>query len=800
MKINQLEIKIVLLALVIVSTVIASGYWAYRSLSEIVYSIHQEARPDYKLLMIKDLVANSNEIENQVRLFIITGAQQNFNEYQQLKTTTERQLEALLSSNEKQAERDALIDSSCLFISDKLLLWDEVLELNLSRDDLKEQFSGIYESLERPRLDTIQVEAPRASFFKRLFGKEDTTAHFEVVEKQIEKDELKSEIQHIESQLLSRTEEMKLLESKLLERNKQITGEVYRLLASIEKREQDKLIYKTEEADRLAKLTYRRLAIFSATAVLLLLIVIYMVISHLKKSRIYQQALRKAKTEAEKLTRARESFVANVSHEIRSPVNAIYGLSDQLRNTYDEKRRSEYLSYLLKSVAHLKTVVNDTLDFSKIQADKLKIEQLHFSPVAVLEEVMAIHRNDARNKNIDLRLILNNALPPALIGDPVRLRQILINILSNAIKFTEKGSIRLEVECQLNTDGIYQLSVAVSDTGIGISKDNLELIFEEFQQVEANRIQKYGGTGLGLAIVKSLTELQGGAVNVESTPGQGTTVRFWIPYHEGSAELLQQAGDELSLFIPDEIKKLTVLIADDEEYNRFLLEGIFKKWEVKCTVAKNGSEAVAMALENDYDLLLFDLRMPGLNGMEAARQILARKVDLIILAFTGTSDGEELNRCFEAGMKGVLMKPFTESELLNKIAEVLPVQIDMEQHNTKTDRLSPFDLSDLERQADGDVRFIREMIEIFIRSSSADLNALKEALHEQKYQLLADTAHKMAAPCKHLQAMQLYHLLKTIELKSLGGQKEISALNQLIDEVERQLADIHQQLEQVLQN
>lgn len=788
MKKPGVAFRIVVPSIIIMFAVIISGYFVHRSQQQILHTIHHAARPDQQLMLVKEIASDLSEIENNVRIFLLTGNRDNLLPYEQLNQKVQVQLDALMNASDSTRIEKALLDTVQQLVLTKLKIWEDILVLHFSKDDLKTSFSDIYDTFEKQTTDTIAGEKEQKGFFRRLFGRKDTLAQYSVVERSLEKDQIKREIRHIETNILEKSEMLELKETALIRQNLEVSGKLSDLIALVESAELSAMVDQTREADRLAALTNKRLLAFSITAVVLVLLIIFTFFDHLKKSRAYQRLLKKAKNEAEALTRAKAMFVANVSHELRNPVNAIYGLAEQAANTGNQQ--SELMEYLLKASAHLKHIVNQTLDFSKLQTDSFSIVERNFSPEALFREIMAIHAIEANQKGLYFNFESNGTFPPALLGDPVRLKQIVINLVGNALKFTREGGVTLQVACN-TTDRECQLHVEVIDTGIGIAPEHLPEIFEEFSQVE-HASTNYSGTGLGLAISKKLLEIQGGNIWVESTQGKGTTMGFDICYALGIGEGFEGESQVLAE-VPEQFRELEVLVVDDEAYNRYLLGSILKKWGARVAEAGKGTEAIRAAMKHPLHLIFMDLRMSGMNGFDTARELLKIQPQTIILATSASSKSHEIEACTEAGMVAILHKPFTEKELYEKVLEALridPSKAEM----MPVDAIPEVDLSELRRQANGDEKFFHEMLEIFLESSLAGMKAINEALRENKPDAMMEAAHKLAAPCKHLQASKLYVLLKQIE-NSAHKNSDISPLAPLI----KQLDDMMHALRQYLQ-
>jgi signal transduction histidine kinase/DNA-binding response OmpR family regulator len=783
----KIEIQITLIAVIIAAAVVTSGYFAYKSLSKIVYSIHQETGPDYKLFIIKDIAADLAELENNVRLYILTNSKADLVPCDTLQNQITEKLENLKIIIARGGNNVALADSIRELSVKKLELWKGVLALHKSTNNNQPDFSELYSKLEEQKVDTVEVETEKKGFLRKIFGGKKVTVDTTYVEHDVETDQIRQEIQNLESEMIQKGQRVKILESQLIEQNIALGEKMSRFIAEAEKNETDNLIEKTNEADRLARLTYKRLAAFSAAAVTLLLVVVFLLFSYLRKSRAYEQALKKAKAEAEKLAKAKEQFASNVSHEMRTPVNAIYGLAEQLLQEKTNDVAYEQISVIARSASHLKNIINDTLDFSKIQSKNLKIDAIHFSPADVFSEIITLQKNEAEKKGVALLYTTEDSLPEALIGDPMRLKQILINLVSNAIKFTDEGEVALRVKPILDRNG-FRLQMQVSDSGIGIPKENLGHIFDEFVQIDNQSGKKYSGTGLGLAIVKKLVEMQKGKIVVKSEPEEGTEVTLTIPFRRGKKEKIEETYFITSQ-VPSYFKKLSVLVADDEEFNRFLMKAIFQKWGTRYKEVTNGIDAVEVASKEHFDLILMDVRMPGLSGMEATKAILENDPETTIIAVTATNEQFDQDTCIKAGMKGFLLKPFSEKELVDKIKSALktkPAKID---RNVS----SKVNLQEARRFANGDEAFLKEMTALFIKTTGAGLKEIQIAANNENREIIAETSHKMAAPCKHFLANDLYKTIKRLEDEANNNSNWNTLKNQILI-LESEIKDVNDYL------
>ncbi len=382
------------------------------------------------------------------------------------------------------------------------------------------------------------------------------------------------------------------------------------------------------------------------------------------------------KERAEQSEKFKQQFLANMSHEIRTPMNSIIGMTNLLIKSDMEEAQKKYLNIIKKSSENLLVIINDILDLSKIEAGKMEFEKIDFLISDVIETVFHTVHFNAEEKQLQLTYTIDEKLPIALKGDPVRLNQILINLAGNAIKFTEKGSVNIAATLMSSSGNQVMAEFAVTDTGIGIPEDKLYKIFESFSQASSDTTRRFGGTGLGLTISKQLIELQGGSIYVHSRYGSGTTFGFKIPYEIGSAEEIGRKMLNESDVSPDELKGLKILLVEDNQFNRIVaidtLEELQK--DILIDVAENGNEALLKLKENEYDVILMDIQMPEMDGFEATEQIRKTfptpKNKTAIIAMTANVTKDEVDRCFEAGMDEYIAKPFVPQDLMNKIVEV----------------------------------------------------------------------------------------------------------------------------------
>ena len=384
----------------------------------------------------------------------------------------------------------------------------------------------------------------------------------------------------------------------------------------------------------------------------------------------YQKELIKAKELAEQGKRIKDNFLANMSHEIRTPINGIIGIAQLLKKTELSDEQREMVNLLEISSNSLLGVINDVLDLSKIESGKFKINRAATDILKICEAVVDLLRIPSIEKKLELKLDLDPALPKMILADSLRLNQILMNLIGNAIKFTHEGGVTLKVSILDRKGNNLQIKFSVIDTGIGIAEENIDKIFETFEQADEQTTIKFGGTGLGLSIVRNLARLKGGTLEVASEEFKGSTFSFtnWYEVLKDADTQKKQTEETLMPF-----SNVKVLVAEDNPINKFLIIKILQGWHVQMDVVENGQEALDMLKENDYHLILMDTFMPVMNGLEAIKLIregyAPGKENVPIITFSAAVLDTDKETAIAAGANDVISKPFEPATLYKKIQE-----------------------------------------------------------------------------------------------------------------------------------
>ena len=466
----------------------------------------------------------------------------------------------------------------------------------------------------------------------------------------------------------------------------------------------------------------------------------------------YEKALKSAKDQAEEAVKAKSDFLSNMSHEMRTPLNAIIGFTDLLLQKSVEEDSLENIQAIKYSSENLLMLINDILDLSKIEAGKLTIENIDFNIKYLLEQTVNIIRVKAIDKNIKLHYSLDESIPENLIGDPVRLNQVLLNLTSNAVKFTHQGSINISVTCIQKDEKNINIKFEVKDTGIGISPEKLPLIFESFTQAETFTARKYGGTGLGLSITKKLVELLGGSILVTSEEYLGTTFTVEIPCRISEKTEVNKDKTEVEY---KSFKDAKLLLVEDNQFNQILITKVLEKWAIEIDIANNGIEAVLLLQKKTYDVIMMDMQMPEMNGIETAIYIRDTNSDVLdhsvpIIAISADAYIESKDKAIQAGMNDYITKPFRQKELYQLLNQYLQSadysQIAItDQHSEYHTIQSPkqsISIKHLRESLQEDAA-LKELLSFYISNTSTGIQNMINAFNNGNMDAVYQSAHKL---------------------------------------------------------
>lgn len=521
--------------------------------------------------------------------------------------------------------------------------------------------------------------------------------------------------------------------------------------------------------------------------------------------------LKEAKEKAEEANNFKSEFIANISHEIRTPLNAILGFTEQLLKTNLETKQHEFVKIIDKSSEHLLSLVNQVLVLSKIEAGQVQLDKVPFRLTSVVNEVFNTLNIKAEEKGLSFKLQLDCDPEIVVIGDAFRLKQILINVISNAIKFTQDGYVKLIVSEHKTLKKNVSVQFDVIDTGVGISKDKQHLIFNQFSQADSAITKKFGGTGLGLTISKKLIEIQDGKISVESEVGKGTHFTIVLKYRKGEDNQLEKPKPEVDAVLSgkDKIEGIRVLLVDDDAVNRLLGKTILEEFNCDIDVAIDGKEAIEKVKSNNYDIILLDLHMPDMSGFDVATSLRKKyNIKTKIVAVTAAVLRRDIKRLKKSGINDYLIKPFKEANLYNKICDNLDIHgiLSSKQEAEKNEnevKGSDFDLSELQIIAKGNNKFIAKMLDTFINTTESNLKLILEYREQKNWKLVGEVSHKMLPAMRHLKVSRVVDILTEIKVKTLVEPKfgEIPVLlKDAIVNIESTLEKIKSEKEEIVNN
>ena len=803
-----MKFKFVLIFLILAVTLSTIGYYGQTTLSELIDSVQEESKPNYRLNLIQDISSSLLIGENSLNRFSVTKLPHDLDNYRAMTATIGAKLDSFNSlsiTNRKNLQEAQQLND---LIKEKVMIANRLIKLKdqentsiatnrilhaikkqeqrLAEESLKIESREIG-SIELPTLlDTPlsdlskEPEEKKPGLFKKLLGRKkksdeseeatkgpsitwyDTTAVVNPVfdyQKPIETDEIKNLVTRIGEEEKEFNKRLSNKELDLLISDKEVSERLNRLIGSIESQEQ---IISDQRAQRAAELTAQTREIMSRTIIIslvticFLLGVIFVDFSRLKKKRAQ---LKIAKEEAERLARIKQDFLATMSHEIRTPLTAIVGFTEQLKTVKEQEKIDEYTEIIRKSSHHLLNLVNDILDYARLEAGSVKSHSVAFHPQQEIEEVMGLFQAQAKEKNI-LLVNQSNVNDLVLMGDSFRYKQILINLVSNGLKFTESGAVTVKAQYQN-----AQLVTSITDTGVGIPKSHVARIFKEFEQADTSTTRNYGGTGLGLTIVNKLIELLEGTIEVESEPEVGTTFTISLPFEESNKEVVITPVMDIETV---DLSGLKICIVDDEPFNLELQRTILEQHQAEVTMVQDPELTFEIMAHQEFDMIILDLHMPKVSGFELAQKIrLNENSSVRLLASTASTTPEDFQGIEEAGFDDWITKPFTTEELVTKISNLV---------NPKGPGSSPklrsfdsLEIDGLINLSQGNMGFVVNMLKLYLDGTEDNFRHLATALELADLEGIRLTAHKMVAPSRHFNLKYFTTALKQIETEAANS-------------------------------
>ncbi len=513
-----------------------------------------------------------------------------------------------------------------------------------------------------------------------------------------------------------------------------------------------------------------------------------------------EKALKEAIIKSENAVKSKQQFLSNMSHEIRTPMNAIIGFTKVILNTELTKKQREYLTAIKTSGDTLIVLINDILDLAKVDSGKLIFEKTPFKLSVSIKTMLHLFETKIQEKNLKLIVNYDSTIPEVIMGDVVRLHQIIINLVSNAIKFTSEGTITIGVKKISKSDENSTIEFSVADTGIGIEINNIDKIFENFQQAHSQTSRIYGGTGLGLAIVKQLVEAQGGTISVKSKENEGSVFSFVLQFAKANGATVLDI-DTVEL-VDYDITGTKVLVVEDVELNQLLMKTLLDDLGFESEIVANGKIAIESLQINHYDIILMDIQMPVMNGFQATDYIRnTLKLNLPIIALTADVTTVDLEKCKAFGMNDFIAKPVDDRKLFNKIINLLKKNKTIVNHsnsiNQQENKYKWIDLTYLNSITKSNSKLKIEMIELYLKQTPPLINTISKSYDQRDFETLKLTIHKLlpsfsivGIESKYIElAKKIENEITSPQLKN-SIQKIENACNQAMEELKIELNNL----------
>ena len=491
-----------------------------------------------------------------------------------------------------------------------------------------------------------------------------------------------------------------------------------------------------------------------------------------------------ARVQAESSAKAKQTFLANMSHEIRTPMNAILGMTNQLGKTSLNQNQLSYLNTIHSAADNLLIIINDILDLSKIDAGKLSLEKIGFDLRVVVDRVMQVLMHKAEEKGLDFSNInFDKKLSPVFMGDPYRLKQVLLNLVSNAIKFTHKGKV--DISCFLVESLPLQqkVRIVITDTGIGMDDTFSKNLFQKFIQEDNSILRKYGGTGLGMSISKELIEMMGGVITVKSKKAEGTEIIMDFEFEMGA--LIDLPVKEMTIVDTSILNGKKILVTDDNEMNQMVAATVLENYGANIVQAFNGAEAIELLKVDEFDLIFMDIQMPVMDGFQATQIIRNSHSSAIpIIALTANAIQGDNIKCIEAGMNDYISKPFEEAQLVNMVAKWLDKKQASFEPAEPIDNKKLYDLTSLKEISRGNEAFVKKMLQVFIEQVPAILLEINNSFEQSNFLAIKKAAHRIKPSIDNLGISSLKPMVRQIETLALENKhsEELTRLLQQFNE------------------
>ncbi|RKQ42772.1 signal transduction histidine kinase [Roseivirga pacifica] len=816
----------------------AAIFWSFKSYNELTNSINNLSRPDNKSALIQYTIQGITKAENHIQSYILTNDSDIYQEYQQ----EIKRVQTSIDSLKKEMHQDSLqvqrVDSLERLFLQKLSYLDDFLsekratqtrifssqalaEIEKNTADSTGTGTQILTKVKtteetRPSLEKEVVETEYKApglweGVKRLFGAKniridtvrkitnDTIRTTEVVIDTLEITnynpdtmllKVKEILQEVANQEFSKRSLLSTKELEMLRKDLELSQSIDRIIDQLQAYEHQKGLEQRAQSTQITQNSTRAVLAFGLAGIGIGGIFLFAIGRDLTRSIYLSKRLALEKEKADRLGKMKEEFLANMSHEIRTPLNSILGFSDLIKQTNLNEKQDFYSKALQENTKYLSNLVNDILDFSKLESSKISLNEVPFHLPTLIAEVESLFMLQCQQKGIDLRVTIDEQLKDiSLIGDEFRLRQILINLLSNAAKFTQQGHISLKVNTK-EKSGTQQLKIEVYDTGKGIAPDKFKSIFKAFEQEDSSITKEFGGTGLGLAIVQQLVHAMGGKITVDSKLNEYTKFTIKVAFKASQTHKTSK---------PDQIQKSFqladkhIVLVDDDYWNRALLSTLLNKLVTRVTPFENGMEATSFIESNheQIDLVLTDISMPEVSGIDLLKKLRTAQIDTPVIAITAHAMPQKLNTIKAEGFDDLITKPFKEESIRQAISQALSME--NKPANSSEQPQPSFDFEHIRQFSGDDEAIFNQLVRGLIENNKENVSLYEQFLAAGEKSKLADLAHKMIQTYNSLNMPLVVEALKSIEVYH-----ELKKYQQMVETANQLLPDLQQINDQLI--
>lgn len=793
---------------------LGSAFYLFSKNNELLLSkVDEVTRPDELMNNLKLLNRQLTIAEKHVRAFTLSQTEDYIRQYTEIKESIHQNIETI--ANTRSATLEAQTDSLSWIVNRQLKIYDELLSISYSKildsalTDIREisltDSSELEDSASSANLaQLLRNSEKKKSFFSDLFSNKKKQRELQELIKKAQHDmdkkqqaiqraaETKKQMAETAEKQRQQIQELNERELKLLGEEKLLNAKFETVLTTIEENRQEQNEKDIKEAKQaVAHSSLMMKWLMTAGSAVILMLTFFLVIDIVKSDR-RRKELFEAKKKAENLAAARQQFLSMMSHEIRTPLTGISGYTELLSKADLSRQQSVYLNNIAASADHLLKLVDDILELSRLDAGRLPLEKNVFSPARITEEVCDLLRVKANAKNIILSCNIKETEGLYAEGDSHKLTQILYNLVGNAVKFTEKGSVSVECKKENISGNRMMIKFIVRDTGIGIPDDKINLLFNEYTQADITIPKRFGGSGLGLSISQKLVALQNGTIHVKSIEGTGSEFTFTLPYTKAENPAEQIAEKRVLKEKTLSLSGIKILIADDTDINLMLQKEILQSSGAETSTASSGTEAVQLIKHNpgDFDIALIDLQMPDMNGEETLRIIRHElKSSIPVIATTANPVTANRDKLLNNGFNEILIKPFDQLTLARTILALVPEKAMQEKPVARL-----YDVRELELTSRGNTDFVHRMMKVFLFSAESLIKKLKTAAAENDFDLMAASAHKLIPSCRQLAIDYMADRLKWIEEHNQTNCK--SELHKKIEEISRHFDQVKSSMEE----